>query len=54
MQDKINSIIEQLTDLRGDLCDIENKRGQRSILSIDRIDMLVKELNSFLESNPNI
>ena len=45
---KVMITIDQLEDLRGDLCDIENKREPvgKSILTIDRIDTLLAELKT--------
>ena len=50
---KIVSVMEQLKELRQDLCDIENQRQPvgKSILAIDRIDTLTDELDYYIINN---
>lgn len=45
---QIEPIIESLQNLRQSFCEIENARNCRSILSIDRIDAVIKELKTEL------
>lgn len=49
MQEKIIKIMDELEELRQELCEIENQRGQRSILAIDRIDALLLELKEYID-----